>query len=905
MDHPAGPVPWTVKVLLRDLAARGGHPAVISFGAGGVETWDSASLADNARRLAQGLQRAGVRQGTTVALWAPNSPVWIVAALAVLAAGGMLAPIDDLAETDQFDAALQSSGARWIITTTRHLETSAAALHAAGVRAILVDNGARAEPAGIYWRSLLGEGAGNLPCVADDQPAMLSWTSGTTGSPKAFVLTHRNIGVNVAALRESAIVDSQDRALLPLPLHHAYPLVVGMLTTLTIGTAIVLPGGATGPLLMRALREGEVTTIIGVPRLYEALWAALALRIEAYNRAVRLAWRGLLRLAISLRRSTGLDLGRLLFASVRRAVAPRLRLLVSGGARLDQQIEERLEALGWTVLTGYGLAETASLFTGNRPNDRRAGSAGRPLADGEIRIAEPDGEGVGEIELRGASITTGYLDNPEANRAAFTADGWFRTGDLGFLDRDAFLFVTGRVKETLVLGGGKKVSPEDLERVYGEAPEIAEIALLEDKGGLVALVRPDPAKLYGRGATNLRDGIRVILGEKAQFLPSYERLAGFSLTDQPLPRTRLGKYRRFLLPVLYAQALAGGSARPARLPTPEDEALLRDPAAAAVWRLLGQRFPNQALDLDINLSLDLNLDSFGWMELAILLQERVGIALSDEDLGHIATIRDLLRLSVERGSGAVPPRGEPGGALDIEYWLAPTGLLLTGLGAALYAINRLLMRGLFRLRVKGADGLPVAGAFVIAPNHVSYLDSLAVAAALSWSRFRHTHWAGDAKRLFPHPLTRVFCRAVHLFPVDAMHPSAALDAAHRVLKGGDILVWFPEGWRSPDGRLQHFLPGIGQLLVRGGAAAVPAYVGGTFEAWPRGRRIPRWHRLTVRFGQPAAVESLRAAGSGATDEQRVADELRQRMAALAEVSSAAAGSAAGADSVGPIDRLRQ
>ena len=129
-------------------------------------------------------------------------------------------------------------------------------------------------------------------------------------------------------------------------------------------------------------------------------------------------------------------------------------------------------------------------FTGNRPGARRAGSVGRPLAGRQIPSPSPDESGIGEIQLRGSSITHGYIDNPEANQAAFTGDGWFHTGDLGFLDDSGFLFVTGRAKEILVLGGGKKVSPEELERIYGTAPEIVELAVLEDKGDLVALVRP-------------------------------------------------------------------------------------------------------------------------------------------------------------------------------------------------------------------------------------------------------------------------------------------------------------------------------------------------------------------------------------------------------------------------------
>jgi len=414
-----GAVSWTIGGLLRALATQEYHSAVVAFSDGGPETWDSAALADHARRLACGLQQRGIARGDPVALWAANSPVWIISALAILTAGGMLVPIDDLAEPDAVAAMLKSCNARLVITTRRHRDASDALWRAQGIGAILIDENQQSADNATPWRSLLLEPCEHLPDPAGDEPALLSWTSGTTGTPKAFVLSHRNIATNVAALQRLAVVAPRDRVLLPLPLHHAYPFVVGMLTTLTLGTSIVLPGAATGPALMRALQEGQVTAIVGVPRLYEALGAAIDARVNAHGRTVRLTWRAALGLVAIIQRSTGFCLGRLLFAPVRQRIAPGLRLLVSGGARLEKETEERLEALGWTVLSGYGLAETASLFTGNRPNDRRSGSVGRPLADGEVRIADPDDQGIGEIKLRGNSITRGYLDNPEANRETF------------------------------------------------------------------------------------------------------------------------------------------------------------------------------------------------------------------------------------------------------------------------------------------------------------------------------------------------------------------------------------------------------------------------------------------------------------------------------------------------------
>ena len=900
-------IPWSIAGLVHDLGARGQDPAVIAFGEDGATSWACATVAEKVLGLAGGLHDAGVGRGDRVGLWAPNSPVWIVAALAILTAGGVVVPIDDLADVEQFKAALASSTARVVFTTARHLEASSEILAAVRARVILVDQHDCNGQSASGWQSLLTQQTENMMASAADESALLSWTSGTTGSPKAFLLTHRNIASNVEALRELALIGPRDRALLPLPLHHAYPFIVGMLTTLTLGTAIVLPGGTTGPVLMRAMREADVTTIIGVPRLYDALWTAIETRVAAHGQTLRLAWRALLTVASLVQRSTQLHPARLLFAPVRHAFAPSLRLLVSGGAKLERETEERLEALGWTVLSGYGLAETASLFTGNRPNVRRLGSAGRPIADGEVRIAEPDEEGIGEIELHGSSITAGYLDNPEANSAAFTPDRWFRTGDLGFVDRDGFLFVTGRAKEVLVLGGGKKIIPEDLERIYGTAPEVSEIALLEDKGALVALVRPDRAKLRGRGATNLRDGIRVILTEKAQNLPSFQRLSGFALTDQPFPRTRLGKYRRYLLPALYAEALAGGARRAAHDLRPEDDALLRDPTAAAIWRLLRQRYPDQAIDLDVNLSLDLNLDSFGWMEFTILLEDRLGVHLSETDIAVIETVRDLLRLSIERRTtGSALPSGEPAKSMNIEHWLAPTGVFLMALALVLYALNRLVMCGLFRLRVTGIERLPITGPFLITPNHVSDLDGMAIAAALPWSRFRQLYWAGDVVRLFSNPINRLFCRAMHLYPVDAKYPAAVLEAASQVLKSGNVQVWFSEGWRSPDGSLQRFLPGIGQLLLDTGAPAVPAYIGGAFDALPRHRRIPRLHQISVAFGPSETVEILRGDGAGRTDEERIADALRERVFALGLEASGAGGPAVATDhQAGPISGTRQ
>jgi long-chain acyl-CoA synthetase len=272
------------------------------------------------------------------------------------------------------------------------------------------------------------------------------------------------------------------------------------------------------------------------------------------------------------------------------------------------------------------------------------------------------------------------------------------------------------------------------------------------------------------------------------------------------------------------------------------------------------------------------------MELTLLLQDRLGVHVSDTDIAAIETIRDLLRRSIE--PRPLMPGEKVSIATDIERWLAPRGIFLRLLGAGLYVLNRMVMRGLFRLYATGLEQLPMSGPFVITPNHVSFLDAPAIAAALPFRRFNQLYWAGDIRVLFSNPISRMVSRALHVFPVDANHPAATLEAAKRVLQSGGVPVWFPEGWRSPDGKLQRFMPGIGELLEKSGAPAVPAHISGAFEAWPRTRRLPRLRLISVTFGRPVAASALFGDGFGQTDDERIANALQQRLIAVSDSAGA-------------------
>lgn len=879
---------FAFATLLDEILARGEQACVIEIHGDGLRTHTSAAIPGRARELAVGLVAAGMTPGATVGLFADNGADWITARLAIMAGGGVAVTIDHQADAREAEAIIRDAKPRLLLAGQAQAAVLAGADVPVELTTYVIDRVEEdvTEPAPSSWRRLFAQSASSsLPKLDSEARAMLVYTSGTTGSPKAFALRNRHLEAIVRAIAGFGLLGPSDRMLLPLPLHHVYPFVVGVLVPLAVGAAVVLPQAATGPKILDALVAGEATAMIGVPRLYEALVAGLDSQARARGRLAYRAFKGLLALSIAARRRWGLRLGRRLFPQVHARLGPRLRILVSAGAKLDEGPLWTLEGLGYLALAGYGLAETASAFTGNVPGAQRIGTEGRPLlADGRIRIAKPNAEGTGEIELFGSNVFDGYIDNPEANAHAFTADGWFRTGDLGRLDPDGFLFVSGRSKELIVLGGGKNIFPDDLEKHYGADPAIREIAVLEDGGRLVALVVPDMAAIHASANTRVEDVIRVALASGAQSLPSHERLSGYALVREPLPRTRLGKYQRFRLPDLYRKAMSGGGSPPPAALSAEDEALLQEPRAAAAWALLQTRYAGRGLSLDADPQLDLGIDSLEWLSLGLELESALGIRLSEQNFAEVTVVRDLLRTISAHPAG--PSEAETARAMaaveaDAARWLAPQTRGERIAATLIWALDRLLGRVFFRLRVEGRAPLASQAPYIIVCNHVSDLDAPLVAAALPLATVRSVYWAGDRSRLFYSSFSRWFCRVANIFPVDEQAPGATLAMAGRVLQAGRALIWFPESWRSPDGELQRFLPGIGRLLADHPVPIIPAHIRGAFEAMPRGRRLPRPHPVTITFGEPIEPAALQAMGEGETPVLRLTDAVRNSVARLA------------------------
>jgi long-chain acyl-CoA synthetase len=437
-----------------------------------------------------------------------------------------------------------------------------------------------------------------------------------------------------------------------------------------------------------------------------------------------------------------------------------------------------------------------------------------------------------------------------------------------------------------VTSGGKNVQPEAVEVAYLENPLIREIGVLQKDGRLVAIIVPEMGEI-GRG-TDIHRVMREAVEEGSIRLPSYQRISDYAISREPLEFTRLGKLRRHVLEERYERASRGVDSQDRTSVGPvamsgEIRALLDDTAAMGVWNLLAKRYPDKRLAPETSMQFDLNIDSLGWVNLTLEIGEKFGVDLDEAAIERIDTVRDLLR-EVASGAGGtthrISPFERPEEVLDDRQkrWLNPLGPAGSAMARSLFALNRIMMRGPFRLRVKGLENLPDEGPFIIAPNHVSYLDAFAVAAALRHSVLRSTYWAGWTGAAFGNPLARLVSRLAQVVPIDlgrAGFSSLAFGAA--VLGRGQNLVWFAEGERSPTGTLQPFKPGVGILLSYCPVPVVPVFIRGTFEAMPRGQFLRRLEQVTVTFGEPFDTRSFHET---ARPQEQVVAAVRERVAEL-------------------------
>lgn len=822
---------------------------------------------------AAALAAQGIGPGDRLILLAENRPEWIVAYLAVVAQGAIIVPLDAQLTDKEAELLLANSGAKaaFVSRATKDRMPSAST-----VKVIFFD-----PDDGLSFPEMLAAYPdAQLPQPpAGDVPAALLYTSGTTGDPKGVMLSHGNLASNAASLATLGILKPSDNMLCLLPLHHTYPALACMLLPLGTGTTMTILNSLKGPDITACMQETGVSIMLGVPQLFSGLRRAIFDEIDKKTAPLPMLIRTLLALSGFLRKTATINIGKSVFAKVHRRFGTALRVFVSGGARLDPDIYTDMFNLGFTVIEGYGLTEASPVCTFNPLAKPKAGSIGIPIPGVEVKIANPDENGQGEIAVRGPNVMLGYYHKPQET-AAVLKEGWFYTGDLGCRDQDGYFFITGRSKEIIVLPNGKNIFPEELEKYYMQAPAIKELCLLQTRRGLEAAVVPDFDYLRKMRLANSRDVINFALADLARDLPPYKRINGFKVISEALPVTRLGKLKRKRVASLYLES----EERTEKQTTAPDLLLLTTPVAQKFLACLAPFSAQKEIAPDDNLEIDLGLDSLARVELIVSLEKSLGISLPDTFGSELFTVRDaVLRLDALLSSGRATSAGQVrmswGDILRQEPDEEMRAKLAFNAGLPAMAF-RYLLKGLLkltfiaynRLSVQGLENLPGAGPFILAPNHLSLIDGPVIVAVLPWPVASRTFSLGTTD-YFGGPFMSGIAKLIQVIPVDMeARLQGALQLSAQVLKNGNILCVFPEGGRSRDGEIKEFKKGVGIIARELNIPLVPVAIKGAYEAFAIGYSFPRPAKITVVIGKPFLPDNL--------DYEGIAKKLQQEVAKL-------------------------
>ncbi|HBX91078.1 AMP-binding protein [Alistipes sp.] len=461
----------TLYELVRNSVDRFASRVAFSMFEGEETTY--AEVGRRIEKVQQELTGAGLRPGDRVALLSSNMSNWGVCYLAVVSAGMVVVPILPDFSGEELDMIIEHSEAKALMVSdklfTKLSKPTIERLH------VVV----RTKNLGVIAQRVRGEGATAVP-QPDDLAAVI-YTSGTTSKPKGVMLTHRALCAQIAMAAAIFPVDGDDVFLSVLPLSHTYECSIGMIYPFSMGARVVyIDRPPTASVLMPTLRAVRPTVMLIVPLIIEKIYRHQVL--AKFNSTA--TWRTLYRIGF-MRRYFHRVAGKKLMKLFGR----RLRFLGIGGSKLDGGAEKFLLEAKVPYAIGYGLTETAPLLAGAAPSMVRLGSTGPQAPGVELRLDNVNAETrQGEIVARTPSAMLGYFKNPEATAEAFTADGWFRTGDLGEFDKDGWLYIKGRLKNMIVGPGGENIYPEDIESVLNSHVCIADSIVTEQEGRLVALV---------------------------------------------------------------------------------------------------------------------------------------------------------------------------------------------------------------------------------------------------------------------------------------------------------------------------------------------------------------------------------------------------------------------------------
>ena len=799
-------------------------------------SWTYGELASAAHAFAARLTREGITTGQAIAIWSENRPEWIAALWGALLQGVVVVPID------------YRASAEFLIKVAGIVDAKAVLVGDA-VDAAPIASGRTIWSLAEIFRvkaekiSGLKAGAATDPAITAQTTAEIIFTSGATAEPKGVVLTHKNILANIVPIeREMAKYRKYARPFRPirflnlLPLSHMFGQAMATFVPPMLPGVVVFTRSYAPDDIVRQIKDRRISVLVCVPKILEVL-KDYVLRVApeaaeappAGSHWARRWWH---------------------YRRIHRMFGFKFWAMVVGAAPLDPELEAFWGRLGFLVVQGYGLTETAPIVTLNHPLHARRGAVGKPISGVEIKIAED-----GEILVRGDNVTTGYFNAPEATREAF-ADGWFHTGDIGELDADGRLMIRGRKKEMIVTPEGLNVFPEDVERALQQQPGVIDAAVVGAPVPGSTAERVQAILVLAEGT----DADAVIRDANARLGDHQKIRASAIWPGKELPRTEgTRKLKRREL----RNWLSGQSAV-----SPTSRSGMRD-----VRSVLERFAPGRTLEPATTID-ELGLTSLERVELMMALEETFQVTVDEAAFSSAATIADLERLVEPTGFSSTPevkagPAGESkeivfpswnrslpariARRISLPTWILPLGRIFA------------------RVTVSGLEHLEtIEGPVIFAANHQSHFDGPVILDSLppKWryrtapammkeffnahffpERYTRKEWFTNSLNYY---LSALFFNAFPLTQTSTGTRQTLRYVGELVEDGYSILI-FPEGRRTDAGEIAPFQPGVGMIAARLGVPVVPVRLEGLDQVLPRHSRFPVVARARCAFGPPIVL----------------------------------------------------
>lgn len=805
-------------------AGRENETSMLLWGSDGERlTYSCGEVFAHVDNFAETLLSIGLKRGFRVAIVAESCPDWSIAYLAALKLGCTPALID---------ASLPAADVRELIAHCDPACICASAMTAEkagdchGLPVLDIHNHGQA------YSGFEGRMCPPSQTDCDQRIASIIYSSGTTRRASGIMHSHESIIGSVLMCCNNNGIGAGDRLLGVLPNSHIYGLYVQVIAPLILGGSVCFIETLDAACLSGALSGFKPTVFPAVPKVFDLLRTSVMKKINSDQKNAKL-FSIFFPICLWLRKHTGINLGSSLFKSVHEGFGGCMKIMASAGAPTSRETSEFYYGVGLTLLITYGATETSIPVIGNYGGHLTSDTCGRPYP--EVTISQtPEGE----FMVKSPYLMTGYFRDEAATRACYDADGWFKTGDQGYIDARQNVHFTGRTKENIVLATGKKVAPDDIEAAYAGIPGVQDYAIC---GIPVSEGGHDTVHAFIVAEGNDTDAIREALQVRGRGLSQEMKLTGIHFVDA-IPKTTLQKPKRYLLHSMLQEEQPQAPAQPACT-----EQSLRDLLVATVARIAD--IDPCSLTGDTRIFEDLAIDSLSAIELLMEVEGFAQCEFSKPPHKHI-TFDELVALAMQMQTDVHPAKASPGTIVrqkrNGDY--------------GLFNLFRSLIGKLYVINTTNAEQVPEDRGYIICANHVTNFDYVFLSAKFKKEQFMT--FCCMAKKEIPTWLG--VSRIAGMIPVD--RKGNALDSikvAKEKLKENWGLLIHPEGARSRNGEMGLFKPGAALLALESGVPIIPAYIRGGYDIYPAGRFIPRlfnWkdrsrYKVDVIYGEPISPEN--------------------------------------------------